>query len=333
MRTKLLLSRAACALALLAPQTLALAAETHRFTPKVGYPTFAKRPPVLRIKPGDTVETSTLWGEWYERAGGAWPGEVGPFHVGGAAPATRSSSASCVSGPTATRPSPHTRRVSARSPATSTRPCSRPVPARRFVWRLDRARGTGTLDLPGSRLKRIEVELSPMLGRVAVAPPGEQSWGGLWPGEFGGNMDASDVREGATVYLPVFHEGALFYFGDGHALQGDGEVCGSGLETSMDVTFHFELQKGKRIRWPRIENDEYIMATGSVRPLMDAFRIAQIELIDWLVADYGSTSGGDPGRLAGGHDARGECVDRIHGGGEVPEEVLRGPPRFKLSLG
>ena len=74
MQTKLLLSRAALALALLAPQTLALAAETHRFTPKVGYPTFAKRPPVLRIKPGDTVETSTLWGEWYERAGGAWPG-------------------------------------------------------------------------------------------------------------------------------------------------------------------------------------------------------------------------------------------------------------------
>jgi acetamidase/formamidase len=59
------------------------------------------------------------------------------------------------------------------------------------------------------------------------------------------------------------------------------------LETSMDVTFQFELIKGKRIRWPRIENGEYIMATGSVRPLMDAFRIAQVELIDWLVDDYG----------------------------------------------
>ena len=67
-----------------------------------------------------------------------------------------------------------------------------------------------------------------MLGRVAVAPEGEEEFGGLWPGPFGGNMDASDVREGTTVYLPVFHPGALFYFGDGHALQGDGEVCGSG---------------------------------------------------------------------------------------------------------
>ena len=136
-------------------------------------------------------------------------------------------------------------------------------------------------------MKKIEVTLAPMLGRVAVAPVGDQAWGGLWPGDFGGNMDAADVCEGATVYLPIFHEGALFYFGDGHALQGDGEVCGSGLETSMDVTFQFDVIKNKKIRWPRIENSEYIMATGSVRPLMDAFRIAQIELINWLVEEYG----------------------------------------------
>ena len=73
-----------------------------------------------------------------------------------------------------------------------------------------------------------------MLGRVAVAPAGEEAWGGLWPGYFGGNMDASDVREGTTVYLPVFHEGAYFYFGDFHALQGDGEIAGSGLESTAD---------------------------------------------------------------------------------------------------
>ncbi|MFN2447493.1 MAG: acetamidase/formamidase family protein, partial [Vicinamibacterales bacterium] len=131
------------------------------------------------------------------------------------------------------------------------------------------------------------VPLRPMLGRVAVAPAGEEEFGGLWPGDFGGNLDASDVAQGATVHLPVFHEGALFYYGDGHALQGDGEIVGSGLETTMDVTFRFELIKGKRIRWPRIENDEYIMVAGSVRPLIDALRIAYVELIDWLVADYG----------------------------------------------
>lgn len=159
--------------------------------------------------------------------------------------------------------------------------------AQRFQWRLNLSDNTGTLALPGSRMKSITVPLAPMLGRIAVAPPGEQSWDGLWPGEFGGNMDVPDIREGATVYLPIYHPGALFYFGDGHALQGDGEVCGSGLETSMDVTFQFELIKGKKIRWPRIENHEHIMTAGSVRPLMDAFRIAQVELIEWLVADYG----------------------------------------------
>jgi acetamidase/formamidase len=134
---------------------------------------------------------------------------------------------------------------------------------------------------------RIEVKLSPMLGRVAVAPPGEESFDGLWPGPFGGNMDAPDVREGTTVYLPIFHEGALFYFGDGHALQGDGEICGSGLETTMEVTFQFDLIKGKKIAWPRLEDETSIMVAGSVRPLVDAVRIACVELIRWLVEDYG----------------------------------------------
>jgi hypothetical protein len=100
------------------------------------------------------------------------------------------------------------------------------------VWRLDRAAMTGTVDLASSPLSTATIPLRPMLGRVAVAPEGAEAFGGLWPGNFGGNMDAADVREGTTVYLPVFHPGALFYFGDGHAAQGDGEVCGSGLETS-----------------------------------------------------------------------------------------------------
>ena len=81
--------------------------------------------------------------------------------------------------------------------------------------------------------------------------------------------------------------GQRTYFGDGHALQGDGEICGSGLETTMDVTLQFDLVKGKRIRWPRYEDAEDIMVAGSGRPLVDAFRIAQVELIEWLVSEYG----------------------------------------------
>jgi acetamidase/formamidase len=168
-----------------------------------------------------------------------------------------------------------------------TRMLNDPLPARRFIWQLDRTRNVGILDLPNSASKRIELPLRPMLGRLAVAPEGEEAWGGLWPGNFGGNMDSSDAREGTTVYLPVFHEGALFYFGDVHALQGDGEIAGSGLETTADVTFQFDLIKGRRIRWPRMEDENDIMVAGSIRPLVDAFRIAQVELIQWLVDDYG----------------------------------------------
>jgi acetamidase/formamidase len=254
-------------------------------------PTFAVRPPILRIRPGDIVETRTFSkpGDYYEKAGGGWPGEVGPFHIEGA-----TTDDTLVVRILRLRPNRDTA-VSAVNPGGisavagdgRTRMLNDPLPARRFVWRIDREKNTGTLDLPGSASKRIEVPLKPMLGRVAVAPAGEEAWGGLWPGNFGGNMDASDIGEGTTVFLPIFHEGALFYFGDGHALQGDGEIVGSGLETTMDVTFQFDLIKGRRLRWPRLEDATHIMVAGSVRPLVDAFRIAHVELIEWLVDDYG----------------------------------------------
>jgi acetamidase/formamidase len=267
-------------------------AQTIKYEPTGGVPTFAKREPVLRIKPGAIVETRQFSkpGDYYDvDKPGPWPGEVGPFYIEGATPDD-----TLVVKILKLSPNRDTA-VSAINPAgisglmadSRTRLLNDPPPARRFVWRLDRQRNVGVLDLPNSKSKRIEIPLSPMLGRVAVAPAGEEAWGGLWPGNFGGNMDAMDIREGATVYLPVFHEGAYFYFGDGHAAQGDGEVVGSGLETTMDVTFQFELVKGRKIRWPRIEDATHIMVAGSVRPLIDAFRIAHVELIEWLVEDYG----------------------------------------------
>jgi acetamidase/formamidase len=254
--------------------------------------TFAKREPVLRLKPGAIVETRTFStpGDYYEPdKSGPWPGEVGPFFIEGVTPSdtlvvkilrlrpNRDNAISAV----------NPQGLSALMADARTRMLNDPPPARRWVWRLDRTRNVGILDLPNSTSKRIEIPLKPMLGRVAVAPAGEEAWGGLWPGNFGGNMDAADVSEGATVYLPVFHDGACFYFGDGHAAQGDGEVVGSGLETTMDVTFQFDVIKGKRIRWPRIEDAEHIMVAGSVRPLIDAFRIAHVELVEWLVDEYG----------------------------------------------
>ena len=126
-----------------------------------------------------------------------------------------------------------------------------------------------------------------MLGRLATAPPDGQAVPGGVPSTFGGNMDTSEAREGTTVYLPVYHEGAGFYFGDVHALQGDGEVIGSGIETSADVAFEFGLLKKKEIAWPRLENKDFIMAAGSARPLIDAFRIAHVEMVKWLESEYG----------------------------------------------
>ena len=262
-----------------------------KYEPTAGVQTFAVRPPVLRVAPGAIVETRTFSraGDYYERAGGAWPGEVGPFHIEGATPndtlvvkilrlrVNRDSAVSAV----------NPNGISAVAGDSRTRMLNDPLPQRRFVWQIDRTKNVGILELPGSASKRFEVPLRPMLGRLAVAPAGEEEFGGLWPGNFGGNMDSSDAREGTTVYLPIFHDGALFYFGDVHALQGDGEIVGSGLETTADVTFQFDLIKGRPIRWPRMEDEQDIMVAGSIRPLVDAFRIAHVELIEWLVDEYG----------------------------------------------
>lgn len=264
------------------------AGQTRHFKPTRGVQTFAVREPVLRVRPGDVVETETLDGPYYRSPGGKWPGEVGPFYVEGAAPGD-----TLVVKIRRLRPnrdhgvSTHTPGfLSAIAGDRYTRMLNDPIPSRRYVWKLERDATRGVLELPASG-RRLEVPLRPMLGRVGVAPDGEEAWGGLWPGNFGGNMDASDVREGATVYLPVFHEGAYFYFGDGHALQGDAEICGSGVETTMEVTFQFDLIKGRKIAWPRIEDEEHIMTVGSVRPLSDALRIAAVEMVEWLAAEHG----------------------------------------------
>jgi len=283
MRTKV---RVPLCVALLA--IAAFGQTTHRLKPTVGHPTFAVRPPVLTVKPGDTLESETLWGEWYERAGGPWPGEVGPIAIEGAEPGdTLVVHVLKVKPNRDTAVSTQGGTFGALVPDSGTAFLNDRFPNGRYIWRLDREKMTGTVDFPNSVLKQVTVPLNPMLGRVATAPAGQEAFGGLWPGPFGGNMDVADVRDGTTVYLPVFHKGAIFYFGDGHALQGDGEVCGSGLETSMDVAFRFELIKGQRIAWPRLEDATHIMVAGSARPLSDAMRISFVELINWLVADYG----------------------------------------------
>jgi acetamidase/formamidase len=132
----------------------------------------------------------------------------------------------------------------------------------------------------------ISFPIKPFIGTIGVAPAFE-SISTVTPHKHGGNMDVQDVCSGNKLYLPVGVKGALFAAGDVHAVQGDGEICGTAVEVSASLTFKFELLKNKTIEWPRIESKEEIMTVGSARPLEDAARIAYRELIKWLGEDYG----------------------------------------------
>jgi acetamidase/formamidase len=124
----------------------------------------------------------------------------------------------------------------------------------------------------------------PMIGTIGTAPEVEST---MEAGPHGGNMDLPDLTTGNTLYLPVFVEGALLHIGDAHAVQGDGELCGTAVEMPAEVSLTVGLIKNKTIGWPRIESADYIMAVGSRRPLEEAVRIAFRELIQWLHSEYG----------------------------------------------
>ncbi len=134
--------------------------------------------------------------------------------------------------------------------------------------------------------ERITLPYEPFLGTIGVSPEIEAITS-LQPDYYGGNMDLPDVAPGAIIYLPVHHAGALLYLGDGHAIQGDGELCGVAIEQATTTTLHVDLIKGLDIAWPRLETETMYMAIGSARPLEDAARIAYRELVRWAAADFG----------------------------------------------
>jgi amidase len=162
-----------------------------------------------------------------------------------------------------------------------TRTLQEPLPERVWIWDLV----DGGDNLVNEELG-VKLPWEPFLGTLAVAPDLEAITA-LAPGPFGGNMDVPDVKPGNTVYLPVWNSGALVYTGDCHARQGQGELCGVAMEITSKVTMVFEVIKDKAIEWPRIESDEAIMVVGSARPMEDAARIANTELILWLEQEYG----------------------------------------------
>ena len=146
--------------------------------------------------------------------------------------------------------------------------------------------------------ENIHVPLAPFMGIMAVAPapvvgqpgvsvPGVQS--STPPGPYGGNMDVKDLQAGTTLYLPVFQSGALFYVGDPHGVQGDGEVSGTAVEQSMSGVFRFIVHKGKSISGPRAETDTHYMLMGIDLDLDRAMRQAVWEVVDFLVEEKGLT--------------------------------------------
>ncbi|MFE7661694.1 acetamidase/formamidase family protein [Streptomyces celluloflavus] len=161
-----------------------------------------------------------------------------------------------------------------------------PLPEAVWIWQLDRARRLCHFSARDSEWE-LTLPMDPMHGTVGVAPANLEVRSALVPDAHGGNMDTPEMRAGVTCYLGVNVDGALFSLGDGHARQGEGETCGVAVETAMHTVVIVELLKHVATPWPRLESDTHLVSTGSARPLEDAFRISQLDLIQWLARDYG----------------------------------------------
>ncbi len=259
----------------------------HRFEPKNYHTTIGAHEPVLTISSGDTVITTTADARGMDAtedqvAEGPNP-QTGPFFVQGAEPGDMLSVhfdrlfpnrrfgwsatviASNVLDPDYVKKTPE------------------PEFSR---WEIDLGAGTATLIEPHVALGRVTLPLEPMVGCFGVAPPFGQAISTSTSSTHGGNMDYRGFVQGVTVHFPVFVPGALFHVGDGHALQGDGEIVGTGVEVSFDVQFTIQLTKRKKIEWPRAENGDYIMTVGNARPLDQCVQHATTEMIRWLEEDY-----------------------------------------------
>jgi len=294
-----------CRVILLLSWAVILTAQTQPLVPSVYYRTFTHTHPVLkRIRAGEVVTTQTL-----DSSGRDLHGEVrhpdpgnpltGPFFIEGAAPGD----AILV----------HLRKVRlnrnwgysgfrlglyALEPeaieglySDKTRP-DRVIPGRSNMvrWDIDLSGRTVALRDPASQHAKLEFPAIPMLGCIGVAAPGDFAPTSGPAGSYGGNLDYNEVREGATVILPVYHPGALLFLGDGHALMADGEPTGNGIETSMDVEFCVELRKQAHVTGPRVENAEYLISVGAqpefVSSLNRGLQMATTDMVAWLSGEH-----------------------------------------------
>jgi amidase len=266
------------------------APRTHDFEPKEFHQYFSSTiKPVLNIQPGDTVRTWAVDAggrdkQGNRRSGGGNP-ETGPFYIEGAIPGD-----TLVVRLTKVR----TNRDWAGSGSTIMLNALEPGSIGNIKWasdfqsrwKIDPAKNVAYLEKPTEALRGFTVPLQPMLGCIATAPQGTWAIRTTDSGRFGGNMDYNQMREGTTVYLPVYHPGALLFVGDGHAAQGDGELTGDALETSMDIEFTVDLIKGQNFGHPLAENADFLISIGIAGSLDQALQMATSGMVRWLERDY-----------------------------------------------
>ena len=170
---------------------------------------------------------------------------------------------------------------------------ARDLPPRdRVVWLIDREASTVRLEKPETALAGLVLPIAPMIGCFGVAPAHGQAISTASSSRNGGNMDYRGFVAGCSVSFPVFVPGALFFLGDCHAVQGDGEIVGTGVETCCEVEVRLTVEKGRTIRWPRGETRDRIFTVGNARPLDQALQHATTEMVAWLTSDYGLSPAG-----------------------------------------
>ncbi len=276
--------------ATLVAQRRAGAPQRHEFIPTSFYRRFSfENKPVLTVSPGDTIHTTTVDAGGTDEKGvrrvlGGNP-QTGPFYIETAAPGDTLAIHIVklkLNRDYAISDDGIVGRAMDSGLAVKMKDVGKPV-----RWHLDLAKGIATSESPGEHLKNYAVPLKPMLGCVAAAPGSAQAPPGTGDsGGFGGNMDFNEITEGATVYLPVRVPGALLYVGDGHAAQGDGELNGDALETSMDVEFTVDVIPAKRAPGPRVETATHFIAVGLDGSLEGALRDATSNMAEWLTEEY-----------------------------------------------
>lgn len=160
-------------------------------------------------------------------------------------------------------------------------------PRARVDWRIDLEAMTATPDPAVPGLQTLVLPLEPMIGCFGVAPVLGQAFSTATSAANGGNMDYRGFGPGAAVSFPVAVPGALLFLGDCHAVQGDGEIVGTGIETCFEVALRLTVEKGRNLVWPRGENDTDIFSIGNARPLDQALQHATADMFARLTSEYG----------------------------------------------